>query len=124
MGKKIKALKISAPNTPVLQHSSTPVLHHSSTPLFFDGLLEELLLFDGHFTRSLSCPFVLISDQVKNAMNHQKSHHFHIVKTKSIRLTLSRFDRNGQITQNMGMECSILSFSHGESKDIGGFVSM
>jgi hypothetical protein len=60
---------------------------------------------------------------MKNAMNHQEGDHFLGVKTKAIRLAVSRLHRNGEIAQKVGMKGSVLSLSHREGEDIGGFVS-
>jgi hypothetical protein len=104
----------------------THLFYHSSIPivLFFDGMLEEFFLFDGHFARSFSRSLVFISDQMKNAMDHEEDKHLHRVQAKSIGLALSCLYRNRQVTEKMGMKGGILSFPHREGEDIGGFVSM
>lgn len=58
-------------STPIFQYSTAAVLHHSDTPaLFFDNLLEEFFLFEGHFASPLPCPLVFMSDQMENTMDH------------------------------------------------------
>jgi hypothetical protein len=94
-------------------------MQSSNTPAF----LEELFLFEGHFASPFPRPLVFISGQMKNAMNHQEGDHFPRVKTKAIRLAVSRLHRNGEIAQKVGMKGSVLSLSHREGEDIGGFVS-
>jgi hypothetical protein len=45
--------------------------------------VEKLLLFNGHLLRSLSRPFMFISDEMENPVDHQKGDHFHFIQTKS-----------------------------------------
>ena len=45
-----------------------------------------------------------------------------IVETETVRLAPGRFDRNHQVSKEMGMEGRELSFSHGEGQDIGWFI--
>jgi hypothetical protein len=105
---------------PLFHHSNFPSFCHSNIPAF----LEECFLFDGHFARSLSRPLVLISVQVKNAVDHEEDQHLHRIQAKSIGLASSCLYRNGQVTQKMGMQGRALSLPHREGKDIGRFVSM
>ena len=47
------------------------VLRFKLAPLSFPcHQVEEFFLFDGHFTSSLLCPLMLVSDQMKNSMDH------------------------------------------------------
>jgi len=83
---------------------------------------EEFFLFEGHLPGAFFRPLMLIANQVKHAMDHQKDHHFHIVETETARLALGCFNRNHQVSEEMRMEGRELSFSHGEGQDIGRFV--
>ena len=84
--------------------------------------MEEFFLFDGHLPGAFFCPLMLIANQVKHTMDHQKDDHFHFVKTEPIRLALGCLHRNHQVTEEMGMEGWKFSLPHGESQDIGRFI--
>jgi len=62
---------------------------------------------------------MLIANQVKHSMDHQKDNHFLIAKTETVRLALGRLGRNYQVSEEMGVEGRELAFSHGEGEDIG-----
>jgi hypothetical protein len=83
---------------------------------------EKFLLFPGHLTGFLLRPFVVITDKVKNTMDHQEGNHFHLVQTKMFHLTVGRLDRDDQIPQEMGMKGGESAFSHREGKDVGRFI--
>ncbi len=108
----------NGPNTSYTQSSSIPIFHYSIVLRFqYSGpydLLEEFTLFEGHLPGAFFRPLMLIANQVKHAMDHQKDHHFHIVETETVRLALGCFNRNHQVSEEMGMEGGELSFSHGE----------
>ncbi len=84
--------------------------------------MKEFLLLEGHLPGAFSRPLMLIANQVKHSMNHQKDNHFHIVETETVRLALGCFDRNHQVSEEMGMKGGELPFSHGEGQDIGRFI--
>jgi len=84
--------------------------------------LEKFSLSGGHLPSALFCPFVLIPDQVKNAMDHQQDDHPHVVETESIRLALGRLNGYHDISKEVGMQDRELSLSHGKSQDIRWFI--
>jgi len=66
--------------------------------LFLENFLEELLLFEGHLSGFLLRSFVIVSDEVKDAVDHQKCDHAHLVEAEQIRLALGRFDGDDEVT--------------------------
>ena len=89
-----------------------------------DDGAKELFLFEGHLPSSLSRSFMLITDQVKNSVDHQKDDHGRLVQAKSLHLTPGRFHRNDQVTQEMGMKGGKFAFSHWKGKDIRRLVQV
>ncbi len=85
---------------------------------------KELFLFEGHFPSSLSRSFMLITDQVKNSVDHQKDDHRRLVQAKSLHLTPGRFHRNDQVSEEMGMQGGKFAFSHWKGKDIRRLVQI
>jgi len=101
--------------------------HHPILPLFqyssLYHLIEEFTLFEGHFAGAFSRPFVLIANQVKHSMDHQKDNHFLIVEAETVRLVLGCFNGNHQVSEEVGMEGREFTVPHGKSEDIGGSIS-
>ena len=57
-------------------------------------------------------------------MDHQKCDHAYLVETELIRLALGRFDRNDEVTQEIGLKTRGLALAHGESEDIRRLVPL
>jgi len=91
---------------------------------FLSNTTEKFFLFDGHFLTSPLRFLVLVTEKMKNAMDHQKGDHLHLVQTKSFLLAQGCLNGNDQIPQKMGMKNREFPFPHREGKDIGRFVSM
>ena len=67
---------------------------------------------------------MIVSDEVKDAVDHQKCDHAYLVETELIRLALGRFDRNDEVTQEIGLKTRGLALAHGESEDIRRLVPL
>jgi hypothetical protein len=67
---------------------------------------------------------MFVPDQVKNSMDHQEDDHLRRIETKPTGLTLSGFNGNDQVPEKVRMESGVFAFSHWESEDIGGLVSL
>ena len=84
--------------------------------------MEKFFLFDGHVLTSPLRFLVLVTEKMKNAMDHQKGDHLHLVQTKSFHLTPGCLNRNDQIPEELRMKNGEFAFPHREGKDVGGFV--
>ena len=67
---------------------------------------------------------MIVSDEVEDAVDHQKCDHAYLVETELIRLALGRFDRNDEVTQEIGLKTRGLALAHGKSEDIRRLVPL
>jgi len=63
--------------------------------------MEEFLLFKGHLLGPLPWTLMFISDQVKNAVDHQKGDHTLLVQVEPIGLAFGCVHGNDQISQKL-----------------------
>jgi len=61
---------------------------------------------------------VIVSEEVKDAVDHQKGHHAHFVETELLRLALGRFDRDDEVTEEIRLKTRGFALAHGEGKDV------
>ena len=92
--------------------------------LFLENFLEELLLFEGHLSGFLLRSFVIVSEEVKDAVDHQKGDHAHLVETELIRLALGRFDGDDEVTEEIVLKIRELALAHGEGEDVRRLVPL
>ena len=86
--------------------------------------MEEFFLLEGHLPGLLLRSFVIISEEVKDAVDHQKCDHAHLVEAELIRLALGRFNGDDEVTQEIGLETRELALAHGKGKDVRRFVPL
>jgi len=96
----------------------------SSGVLFLEDFLEELLLFEGHLSGFLLRSLVIVSDEVKDAVDHQKGHHAHFVEAKLTGLALGRFDGDDEVTKEIGMKTRGLALTHRKGKNVRRLVPL
>ena len=89
---------------------------------FLSNAVEELFLFDSHLSGFLLCPFMFITEEMKNTMDHQENDHSHLVQTKLFHLTPGCLNRNDQIPEELRMKNGEFALPHREGKDVGRFV--
>ena len=92
--------------------------------LFLENFLEELFLFEGHLSGFLLRSFVIVSDEVKDAVDHQKCDHAHLVEAELIRLALGRFDGDDEVTQEIVLKTGWLALAHGEGENVRRLVPL
>ena len=110
----------------VKRNGKTAAQNNGSTRgvLFLEDFLEELLLFVGHLSGLLLRSFVIVSEEVKDAVDHQKCDHAHLVETELIRLALGRFDGDDEVTQEIVLKTRGLALAHGEGEDVRRLVPL
>ena len=84
--------------------------------------MQKLFLFPGHFAGFLASLIMVIPGEVKDAVNHQEQDHLLFVQAEPARFSLSGFNRDHDVSEEVGMEGWKFTFSHREGNDIGGFV--
>jgi len=65
---------------------------------------------------------MLISHQVKNAVDHQKGDHPFVVQAESIGLAFGCVYGYDQISQKLRVKTRERAFLHGEGEDVGGLI--
>ncbi|OGP93269.1 MAG: hypothetical protein A2156_07020 [Deltaproteobacteria bacterium RBG_16_48_10] len=66
---------------------------------------------------------MVITQQVKDTVDHQEDDHLPFLQTETIRLTPSRVRGDDHIAQKLRVKGRELALPHGKGKDIGGFVT-
>ncbi len=90
---------------------------------FLDDPAKQLLLLLGHFVRSLPLPFMVVTHQMKNTVDHEKDDHLYLLQSEAIGLPPGRVQRDDHVPQELRVEGNERPFSHGEGKNVGGFVT-
>ena len=90
----------------------------------FQDSAEQFLLLPSHLPGSFSCSFMLITDQVKEAMDHEKEDRFHVIKAKSGRLAPGCIHGDNEVAEKLGVEDRKFSFLHWKGNDVGRAVPM
>jgi len=67
---------------------------------------------------------VIVSDEVKDAVDHQKGDHAHLVETELTGLALGRFDGDDEVTQEIVLKTRGLTLAHGKGEDVRRLVPL
>jgi|GEM_PF-3255864 len=67
---------------------------------------------------------MIVSNEVKDPVDHQKGDHAHFVETKLTGLALGRFDGDDEVTKEIGLKTRSFALAHGEGKDVRRLVPL
>ncbi len=67
---------------------------------------------------------MVVPDKVKDAVDHQKGHHAHLVETELLGLALGRFNGDDEVTEEMRLKAGGFALAHGEGENVCRFVPL